>query len=140
MYRGYYEKERGRKRRMLRTLWGVAAPDFVPAGFCQLATVFAQVAIPLLVQQLLRILEDHPRQSVTRQGMPYAILVFVASVVNAFANQRHRHLATKAGIDMRAAIVRVVYEKALKMTPNGKLGLTSGEVTNLVAVDTQKVS
>jgi ABC-type transport system involved in cytochrome bd biosynthesis fused ATPase/permease subunit len=121
-------------------LWDLAAPTFVPAGFCQLITVFAQVAIPVLVRQLLSTLENHPRENIVKEGMPYAILIFIASVVNAFGNHRHRHLATKTGVVLRASVVSVIYDNALHLTPAGRAGLTSGEITTLVAVDTQKVT
>ena len=131
--------EKDSKHRLLRTLWRLAAPTFIPAGFCQLITVFAQASTPLFVRQLLRILEQHPAQKVIKEGMPYALLIFLAAVVNAFATHRHRHLATKSGVTMRAAVVNVIYENALRLTPMGKRGLNSGEVINLVAIDTQKI-
>jgi hypothetical protein len=91
------------------------------------------------VRQLLSIVEDHPGENITSEGMPYAILIFVASVTNAFGNHRHRHLAMKTGVVLRAAVVSVIYNNALHLTPQGRSGLTSGEITTLVAVDTQKV-
>lgn len=138
-FREYYEVEKDSKRRLIRTLFRLAAPTFIPAGFCQLITVFAQAILPLLVMQLLRILEDNPGENVVDEAMFYAVLIFVTSLVNAFANNRHRHLATKSGIVMRASVVNVIYEHALNITPTGREGLTSGEVTNLLAVDTQKL-
>lgn len=131
--------EKDSKHRLLRTLWRLAAPTFIPAGFCQLITVFAQASTPLFVRQLLRILEQHPAQKVIKEGMPFALLIFLTAVVNAFATHRHRHLATKSGVIMRAAVVNVIYENTLKLTPLGKRGLNSGEVINLVAIDTQKL-
>lgn len=134
-----YDTDGECKGNLIKTLWRMAAPTFVPAGFCQLVTVFCQVAIPLLVRQLLIVLEENPSQKVIREGLPYAILIFVASVLNAFGTHRHRHLATKSGVVMRSTMISVVYSRALNLTPAGRVGLTSGEVTNLVAVDTQKV-
>jgi hypothetical protein len=58
------------KRKLLLTLWKLAAPTFIPAGFCELITVLCQVAIPLLVRQLLNILEDNPNSQVIQSGMP----------------------------------------------------------------------
>ncbi len=121
------------------TFWKLAAPNFIPAGCNQFITVLAQVSLPLLVRQLLTILEQNPFQSVVSQGLPYVLLIFIASVLNAFATHRHRHLATKAGIVVRATVVSVVYQTVLQLLPSGRVGLTSGQVTNLVAVDIQKV-
>jgi hypothetical protein len=45
----------------------------------------------------------------------------------------------KSGIAMRAASISVIYQHLLRLSPEGKIGLTSGEITNLVATDTQKI-
>lgn len=71
--------------------------------------------------------------------MPFAVGIFLASFCNALGNHRHRHLATKTGIVMRSAVNGVIYERVLRLSPRGKEGLTSGEVSTLVAIDTQKV-
>ena len=135
----FYADEKGKNRRLLRTLWRLAAPTFIPAGFCQFVTVFAQSCTPLLVRKLLLVLEEHPNQKVIEEGMPFAILIFLLAVLNAFATNRHRHLATKSGVVLRAAMIHVIYDNTLRLTPRGKSGLSSGEATNLVAVDAQKL-
>jgi hypothetical protein len=45
----------------------------------------------------------------------------------------------KSGIAMRAATVNVIYDHLLHLSPEGKIGLTSGLITNLVATDAQKI-
>lgn len=78
----------------MTTLWYLAAPTFIPAGLCQLITVGCQVALPLLVRELLRVLENNPSQRVVSEGMPYAVAIFVLLVINGFGNHRHRHLVS----------------------------------------------
>jgi ATP-binding cassette subfamily C (CFTR/MRP) protein 1 len=129
----------GDQKCLVVTLWNIASPTFVPAGFCQLLTVLCQAILPLLVRALLQILEDNPATNVVSEGMPYAIGISVVLFVNGFGNHRQRHLALKSGIAMRAAVVNVIYEHVLELSPKGRMGLTSGEVANLVAVDTQKL-
>ena len=138
-FKEHYQSKAGHKRRLIKTLWHVAKPSFIPAGFCQLLTVLCQVALPLLVRELLILLEKHPAEKVIAEGIPYAILLFAMSVLNAFGNHRHRHLAMKSGVRMRASLVSILYEHVLSLTPNGRTGLTSGEVSNLISVDTQKI-
>jgi len=120
-------------------LFRLALPTLVPAAFCQLVTVIAQLAVPLLVRQLLTILENNPGEMVAKAGLPYSVGIFVALFLNALADHRQRHLAMKTGIVMRAATVAVLYERVLKLSPRGRAGLNSGQVANLVAVDTQKL-
>jgi ABC-type multidrug transport system fused ATPase/permease subunit len=126
-------------RRLVRTLWHLARPTFVPAGFCQLLSVLSQVLMPLLVRELLSVLQNNPNQKVLAAGIPYAVALFGTAVGNAFMNHRHRHLAVQSGIVMRAATVAVLYRQALTLTAHGRHGLTSGAVTNLIAVDAQKL-
>ena len=134
-FHALFDDEEGR---LLRTLWRLAAPYFVPAAFCQLLTVLVQIAVPLLVMQVLLLLEERPHQRVAR-GLPYVVAVFAASAANALGTHRQRHLAVKSGIVLRAAVVSAAYRRALSLTPRGRAGLTAGEVTNLVAVDAQKL-
>lgn len=101
--------------------------------------VICQVAVPLLVREILRILEDRPNEKVIKEGLPYSLALFVALFVNAFGNHRHRHLAMKTGVIMRGALINVLYGHVLRLTPQGRAGLTTGELTTLVAVDTQKL-
>lgn len=91
------------------------------------------------MRQLLALLEDHPAESIVSQGMPYAVAIFVTSVVNAFGNHRHRHLALKTGVVLRAASVQELYQHVLHLSPAGREGLTSGQVNTLISVDTQKL-
>ena len=95
--------------------------------------------MPLLVRQLLRVLEENPSKPILKEGLPYAIGIFLCLFINAFMNHRHRHLAMKTGIILRSTLVGVIYERILRLSPQGKLHLTSGEVTTLVAIDTQKL-
>jgi ABC-type multidrug transport system fused ATPase/permease subunit len=124
---------------LLWTLWNIAAPTYVPAGICELIVVLCGTALPLLVRELLRVLQAHPQESIIRQGLPYAIAIFFVSICNGLANHRHRHLAIKTGIALRSSLINLLYQHILQLSPAGQRGLTQGEITNLVAVDTQKV-
>ena len=69
------------KWKLLRTLWRLAAPTFIPAGFCQLITVLCQIAIPLLVRELLNILEETPGEKVIEKGMPCEFSCMPTSII-----------------------------------------------------------
>ena len=62
-----------------------------------------------------------------------AVGIFLVACLNAFGNHRHRHLALKSGVTIRAAAVNILYERVLRLSPQGKVGLTSGEMNNLFA-------
>jgi ABC-type multidrug transport system fused ATPase/permease subunit len=137
--RRLYDEGSGNRKQLVATLLRVAAPTFIPAGFCQLVTVLMNVAMPLFVRELLTLLERNPGENLTRQGLPYSVAIFLTVAVHGLAFHRHRHLAMKTGVLLRATVVNVMYEQVLRLTPRGRSGLTSGQVANLVAVDTQKL-
>ncbi len=122
-----------------RALWNVARPTFLPAGACQLIVVICGVAMPLLIRDLVRIVESNVGSSITRHGLPYAFSIFATSVFNGLASHRQRHMSTKSGLSMRIALINAIYVKSLYLSPEGRSGLSSGEISNLMAVDSQKI-
>ncbi|KAL7542622.1 hypothetical protein ACHAXR_012333 [Thalassiosira sp. AJA248-18] len=134
---------------LLRTLWLLVKPTFVPAGVCQLIALGAQLSIPMCVMKLLQEVEGAASLSTELVGsstsnilygaIPYVLLIFLLSIINALCSHRHQFLSYQSGIIIRSAVSCAIYEKALKLSPTGREGLTSGEVTNLVATDTQKL-
>lgn len=111
---------------LARSLWTIAAPTFVPAGACQLVSVLCQVAIPLLVRELLRFKDRS-------HGLTFSVSIFFILLINALCNHRHRHLALESGVAMRAALITWIYRHALFQQHQ------SGQVANLLAVDAQKL-
>lgn len=95
--------------------------------------------MPLCLRSLLLALEENPESSVIKEGLHFAVLIFLASLVGAIAQNRTTFLSTQSGILLRASLTSAIYEHALKLSPAGREGLTAGEITNLVAVDTQKL-
>ena len=128
------------RHRLLKTLWYLSKPTFLPGGLCQLVAVLCQIAMPLFVQQLLLVLESNPKSKILDQGgLYYTFGIFCSMFINAMMTHRHRHLALKTGIILRSCLVGVIYTHILKLKPIGKYGLSSGEVNTLVAIDAQKV-
>jgi len=135
-FRQLYTTENGQ---LVKVLWKLAAPTFVPAGFIELVYVISRVAVPIAMRELLLVLEANPNQGVIQEGLPFGIVIFLAAIVAAFCQHREVHLTTKSGIVLRSALISIIYEHCLRLSSAGKAGLTPGEVTNLVATDTQKL-
>ena len=130
------------------TLWKLAAPTFIRAGFCQLFALIAQLSIPMCVMKLLIAVENmdafnnnnsDAQMQMVEDTMPYVMLIFVLSIINGLCTHRSQFLSYQSGIIIRSAVTSAIYEKSLKLSPKGREGLTSGIVTNLVATDTQKL-
>ncbi len=122
---------------LFQSLWRVAAPTFVPAGIFQLVATVVISCMPLVVRRLLFVLEEGV--DVVNQGLRWSVVLTLMTLVNGLATQRYRHQSIKTGVAMRSAMVNIIYKHVLMLSPAGKKGLTSGEINNLVAVDSQKL-
>ncbi|EJK45519.1 hypothetical protein THAOC_35867, partial [Thalassiosira oceanica] len=127
-------------RNFARTLWLLSKPTFIPAGVCQLFSLTAQLIIPLLVRKLLQAAEKFSGVgNIIDETKYYVLGIFLLSMTNALCTHRYQLLSYQTGIVIRTAVACAVYEHSLKLSPKGREGLTSGNVTNLVATDTQKL-
>ena len=120
-------------------LWRLTMPYFLPAAFFELIFVASRVAMPLCLRRLLQALEQNPESSIIDEGLVFAVAISLASFVGAVAQNRTTFLSTQSGILLRASLSSAIYEHSLKLSPAGREGITAGEITNLVAVDTQKI-
>ncbi len=133
-------RNKGRSRLLMKVLWVLAKPSYIPAGMYQFVTVIVQTMSPLVVQQLLIQFEEHEHQSIlSATGIILAFVLFFCSMADGIAQERHKFLAFQAGITIRAATVNAIYDQMLKLSAKGKESLLTGETTNLVAIECQKL-
>ena len=111
----------------------------MPAGFFQFIAVIYQCFLPLLGRQLILLIENSP-VNLMQQCIGYSFLLLAVTLANGIENQRRLYLYMRSCMLIRTVVVSAIYSTSLNLSPKGKLGLTSGEVTNLVAIDSQKVS
>lgn len=130
---------KARKWALLYVLWNVSKPTYIYAGYWQLVTVLVQALTPLIIQQLLKLIEQSPNESIVAEGIVYVIALFLGSIVDGIAQERHKFLAFQAGITIRAATISSIYDHMLNLSSKGKQHLMEGETTNLVAIDCQKL-
>ncbi len=131
---------KARSRVLMNVLWTLAKPTYIPAGIYQLVTVITQTFSPLVVQQLLIQFEEHEHASIlSAQGVTFAFILFFCSIADGIAQERHRFLAFQSGITIRAGTVNAIYDQMLKLSAKGKESLLTGETTNLVAIECQKL-
>mmetsp|Transcript_13592 Transcript_13592/g.25525 ORF Transcript_13592/g.25525 Transcript_13592/m.25525 type:complete len:1381 (-) Transcript_13592:42-4184(-) len=131
--------KKARRWALLHVLWNISKPTYIYAAFYQLVTVLVQSLNPIAVQYMLRLLEKYPNQNIFTKGIGFAIALFVCSVVESIAQERHKFLSFQSGILIRAATVSSIYHHMLNLTSKGKQHLLTGETTNLVAIDCQKL-
>ena len=89
--------------------------------------------------KLLQAVENNP-PDIVQETISYVLAIFFLSIINGLCTHRYQLLSYQSGINIKTAVTCAIYEQSLNLSPIGRGGgLTSGNVTNLVATDTQKL-
>ncbi|KFK38636.1 hypothetical protein AALP_AA3G140200 [Arabis alpina] len=105
--------------------------------FAFVYTVSCYVA-PYLMDNFVQYLNGHRQYKY--QGYVLVTTFFVAKLVECQTRRHWFFRGQKSGIRMRAVLVSMIYEKGLTLPCHSKQGHTSGEIINLMAVDTDRIS
>lgn len=98
---------------------------------------------PVALERMLRFLDRDASQQATSglgEGFIYALALFLAPVFQSVCLHQYFHLNYRAGLQARAALMAAIYEKTLRLTVSSRNQHSSGEIVNLLAVDTQRAT
>ncbi|XP_027566718.2 canalicular multispecific organic anion transporter 1 [Pipra filicauda] len=91
---------------------------------------------PQLLKLLIAFVSDE--EAFAWQGYLYAILLFLAAVVQSICLQQHFSLCFQLGINVRASLIAAIYKKSLTMSNATRKESTVGETVNLMSADAQR--
>ncbi|CAH1986538.1 unnamed protein product [Acanthoscelides obtectus] len=74
------------------------------------------------------------------KGFMYAGLMFATNSLLTFFNVSHMKVIATVGMKMRTVLISAVYKKALRISVNARKEKTVGEIVNLMAVDSSRIS
>ena len=69
----------------------------------------------------------------------YAALLFCSYITATIVLAQYFHRCFRTGMRVRAALMAVCYEKALKLSQSARSERTAGEIMNIVTVDVRKI-
>ncbi|KAF9992335.1 Multidrug resistance-associated protein 1, partial [Entomortierella chlamydospora] len=100
---------------------------------------------PVLFGQLLRFINDYSEAHregtelpALRIGFVISTLMLIFNIISVFALAISFQMMIDAGIQARAATVALIYRKSLKLSPQARQSCTLGEITNHMAVDSER--
>uniref|UniRef100_T1J4L0 ABC-type glutathione-S-conjugate transporter n=1 Tax=Strigamia maritima TaxID=126957 RepID=T1J4L0_STRMM len=115
-----------------RTFWR----PFILVGLSQFAAYTTDFSIPFILRLLIDFVSsDEPRW----RGYLYCCLIMVIGIVAVFFYARQYWIAVRMGVQLRASIISAIYRKAVRMKSNIKNGSSTGEIVNLMAIDTENI-
>ncbi|KAG3116515.1 Multidrug resistance-associated protein 1 [Phytophthora idaei] len=110
---------------------------FVVAGFLKLIHDSLQFVGPMIIKDIIAYLSD-PTAPLS-EGLTYTAVIFVSGVVQSFALRQYFFYCYETGLQFRSAIVTAVFEKSLMLSAAARQQRTSGEITNLMSIDAQRL-
>ncbi|KAN0041553.1 hypothetical protein ACTFIV_004095 [Dictyostelium citrinum] len=119
--------------------WALAkafGPHFYIAALFKIIQDLLIFVGPTLLKKVLGFVESRDDSEDTYDGLIYALLYFLAPVVQSLLLHQYFHRCYRVGMWLRSAVVTAVYKKALKTSL--REGTTIGEIVNLMSVDAQK--
>ncbi|KAG9323193.1 hypothetical protein KVV02_002982 [Mortierella alpina] len=118
-------------------LWTILIKDWellIPVLVSRVAIVLFSYTLPILLKELLGYLEDYESKPVS-YGLTLAVGMFVASLFASLLNTYNRYQMLTIGVTYRAALISMIYRKALRLSSGSRTESTSGEIANHMSVD-----
>ncbi|KAK1940423.1 ABC transporter C family member 12 [Phytophthora citrophthora] len=107
------------------------------ANYCVYMT--AMVLQPFIAKAILQFLDDEPNVFHIDNGYVLVALMVVVSFVGVTCLNYGFFLSSRVGANMRAIAMDIVYRKALRLSCIARQAYTTGEITTLMSVDSERI-
>jgi ABC-type multidrug transport system fused ATPase/permease subunit len=109
----------------------------IVANYCVYVT--AMVLQPFIAKAILQFLDDEPNVPHTENGYVLVALMVGVSFVGITCLNYGFFLSSRVGANMRAIAMDIVYRKALQLSCVARQSYTTGEITTLMSVDSERI-
>nr|XP_037273420.1 multidrug resistance-associated protein 1-like [Rhipicephalus microplus] len=121
---------------IMTPLFRTFLPELILLGFHKLAGSLLTFVNPLALDLLIRYMDsDDPAW----HGTLFSFTMFFASMAESLFNSQYEYRIFLVSMRMRSAMINAIYRKALTLSSSAKGRFTTGEIVNLMAVDTQRI-
>jgi len=151
-----------------KSILNVLGPSFYWAGFIKLINTILQFSFPILLNEILKSIEEGQQQQEQEQlednnlnwesstttttttttdvvyyyqyrGYILSFLLFVAMGLKAVTENYYFHLIYRGGYRSRIAVSMAVFQKAIRLSNSERQSTTLGELVNLMQIDATKI-
>ncbi|CAI5723801.1 unnamed protein product [Hyaloperonospora brassicae] len=131
------QQKRSKKPSLVWAITKAFGFKFVVAGVLKLIHDSLQFVGPMIIKNIIAYLSD-PTAPLS-EGLTYTGVVFVSGVVQSFALRQYFFYCYETGLQFRSAVVTAVFEKSILLSAAARQQRTSGEITNLMSIDAQRL-
>ncbi|ORZ14972.1 P-loop containing nucleoside triphosphate hydrolase protein [Lobosporangium transversale] len=105
----------------------------------QLASSSLQFVLPVLIHHILAYIESEDETIPRSRGVILALGMFVVNIMVSFLSGQFNKQITELGLEVRSALISMIYRKALVLSPKSRNNKGSaGEITNHMSTDAEK--
>ncbi|KAI1286896.1 ATP-binding cassette sub-family C member 3 [Halotydeus destructor] len=117
---------------LVKTFW----PRLLGAAALQLTAAILTFVTPSMLDYfLVWLASDQPYW----HGYFYAAVMFIAPFVQSLISSQYSYMESLSGMQMKTAVISALHRKALRMAPTAKAEFTTGQIVNLMSVDSQTI-
>ncbi|ETN05307.1 hypothetical protein PPTG_23495 [Phytophthora nicotianae INRA-310] len=120
--------------------WALAScfgGQIAKAGLLKLVHDSLQFVGPMLIKEIIAYLQNP--DAPLSEGLIYAGIVFVSGVMQSFLLRNYFFHCFESGMRVRSAVCTAVYTKSLVLSAAARQKKTTGEITNLMSIDAQRL-
>ncbi|KAG0200120.1 hypothetical protein BGX33_011218 [Mortierella sp. NVP41] len=133
-------ESRGKEPSLFLTIMKTYSWVWIPIMIFRLAASSFTYVLPVLLNQILNFIESYSTEEPqpTSLGTILAFGMFFASVLSAFCIGQYYQTAINVGVEIRTALIAMVYRKSLRLSNAAKQSNTAGEISNHMSVDAER--
>ncbi|XP_077530982.1 multidrug resistance-associated protein 1-like [Haemaphysalis longicornis] len=120
----------------LKPLYQTFRHELLVCAFQKLVASLLAFLNPILLDLLITFMKSDES---SWNGVWYATAMFFASMSESLFNAQYEYRIYLVSMRMRSALINAIYRKALTLSSGSKGSFTTGEIVNLMAVDTQRI-
>lgn len=110
--------------------------QFVMGSFLKFLHDVLVFASPLLLKRIINFASNEEEMW---KGVAYACVLLVTTSIQSVMLAKYFFNMYVVGMWIKSATISAIYRKALKVSPNNEKDTSTGEVVNLMSVDTQRI-
>ena len=126
---------------LLWAFWRLLGPAYLWLGALKFASDLTVFIGPVLLNFLVTFLtsQTQAQPEPAWHGILYAVLLLVGVIVSSVLGTQYTFRSRRVSMRVRSALVSQVYRKSLSISGMAKRHFSSGRVTNVMSVDTERV-
>lgn len=116
--------------------------QFASGGFFKMLHDILSFVQPQLLRLLIKFVNDYSigKETVTvTKGFVIAFSMFGVSVVQTACLHQYFHRVFQVGMKLKSSLTSAIYQKALVLSSEERGGKSTGDIVNLMSVDTQRL-